>query len=515
MSDQATPAPEPSSSRSLWAGLAHFLSLTFGFMAARFILAFAQISVLTRLLTKDEYGTLTLLIVSVSFTAILLSLGHFEFLVRRLPGRTDEYQWAVLKRVWCFFGTLAVAVAVAGFAGFAWIRPAKVALGPLEYGIAAVYLVLLVYLLQRIFFFVSRAEWIRVRVLQLLYSDTWFLPLLIVALFMKVGLRSVVVVWALWVIVAFALARSWLAPMARKASAETVRIREVLVFGVPLLPLLTGEMLFRLGDRYVLLGLRNAEAVANYTLCLNLAVIVYTVGASALDLFVPEFNKIRNRLPAATTLRDLAAHEPLRGLFTAMLRYTLIIALCGGLFILICGRQLLMLLSGDKYLDVAYVMPSLTLVPLFFLLWVVFNRILLAADKTRLIGGVTLAVAVMNLGLNLLLVPSLGEIGSALSLTTSLAALSAFTMISVKAEFWIERRRLMLPRLALLLVVNAAGLLAARTFLGQHALLCLLAAGAWSLIGIVALRLVDLKDFSPLMPVGGIEENSPYEEPGI
>ncbi len=514
MNDQATPAPEATSSRSLWAGLAHFLSLTFGFMAARFIFAFAQISVLSRLLTKDEYGTLTLLIVSVSFTAILLSLGHFEFLVRRLPGRSDEYQWAVLKRVWLFFGTLAVAVAVAGFAGFAWIRPAKVALGPFEYGIAAVYLVLLVYLLQRIFFFVSRAEWLRVRILQLLYSDTWFLPLLIVILFMKVGLRSVVVVWALWVIVAFALARAWLAPMARKASAETVRIREVLAFGVPLLPLLTGEMLFRLGDRYVLLGVRNAAAVANYSLCLNLAVIVYTVGASALDLFVPEFNKIRNRLPA-TTLRDLAAHEPLRGLFTAMLRYTLIIAVCGGLFILICGRQLLMLISGDKYLDVAYVMPSLTLVPLFFLLWVVFNRILLAADKTRLIGGVTLAVAVMNLGLNLLLVPSLGEIGSALSLTTSLAALSVFTMISVKVGLWIDWRRLMLPRLAILLVVNAAGLLAARAFLGQHALLCLLAAGAWSLIGIVALRLVDLKDFSPLMPVGGMEGNAPYEDPGI
>jgi O-antigen/teichoic acid export membrane protein len=197
-----------------------------------------------------------------------------------------------------------------------------------------------------------------------------------------------------------------------------------------------------------------------------------------------------------------------------MLRYCLILALTGGLFIAIAGRQLLALLSGDKYLDAARIVPFLTFVPLFFLLWVVFNRILLAMDKTRVIGGVALAVGVANIGLNLLLVPRLGEIGCALAITTSLAVLAVFTGLYVRGWLWVVWPRLKPLRLLGMTVLNGLGIALARTFLGAHPLVCLVAAALWCVVWIFALGLVGKDDWSALavMPLKEIEEDLPHED---
>jgi O-antigen/teichoic acid export membrane protein len=470
-----------------------------------------QIRVLTHFLTKEEYGSLTLVIITVSFLAIVSSFGHFEFLVRRLPGRPEEYQRGVLGLVWRWFGTMAAVLAVLLVAVVLVVRPAKVAIGAPGVVIAGLYLFVLVFVMQRIFFMLSRTEWARVRTLQLMHSDTWFIPILAVTAFTTLTLNRVLAVWFLWLVAAAVLAYRWAGPAARGASP--VRIGEVFAFGAPLLPLMLGEWMFRLVDRYVLVSLRGAEAVANYTLCLNIALIVYTVGASVLDLFVPEFNKARNQIPGGD-LKTLAAAPPLRSLFTTMLRYCLVLALTGGLFIAIAGRQLLKLLSGDKYQDAAHIVPFLTLVPLFFLLWVVFNRILLAMDKTRVIGGVTLVVGVANIGLNLVLVPRLGEIGCALAITTSLGILAVFTGLYVRSWLWVVWPRLKPARLLGMTILNGLGISLARAFLGSHALVCLVAAALWCVVWIFALGLVGRDDWSALavMPLKEIEEDLPHED---
>ena len=512
MTSSAT-IPEPAVPPRRWATLLHFFSFSFGFMALRFILMPVQIFVVTHFLTKEQYGTLTLVIMTVSFLAVISSLGHLEFLVRRLPGRPPEFQGGVLKLVWRWFGTLSAVLAVIVVTVLLVVHPAKVPIGPIPLVTAGLYLVCLVFVLERIFFLLARADWIRVRTLQLIYSDTWFIPLLAVAAFATLSLGKVLAVWFLWLLVAAVLAHRWVAPAVRAGDERPVRIGEVLRFGVPLLPLLLGEWLIRLSDRYVLVSVRDAVAVANYSICFNIAFIVYTVGASVLDLFVPEFNKARNQI-ASRNVRDVAASQPLRSLFTTMLRYCLILALTGGLFVAICGRQLLALISGDKYQDAAHIIPFLTLVPLFFLLWGVFNRILLAMDKTRVIGGVTLTVAMVNLGMNLLFVPRWGEIGCALAVTTSLAFLAVFSAVYARGWLWIVWPRVMLPRLLVLVGLNAAGILLARALLGSHPLFCLLAAAAWCTVWIVVLRLVHWDDWSALalMPIKEIEEDLPHED---
>jgi O-antigen/teichoic acid export membrane protein len=491
------PSSGGSLSRRKWGGLIHFFSLSFGFIALRAVLNPVQIKVLTSLLSPEQYGTMTLIAITAWYLADISSIGHYDFLVRWLPGRSKAQQLGVLALVWRYFGSFVASLAVVIVAALLIFRPAKLALEPIQLVIAGTYSVALVFLFQRIFFLSARAEWIRVRTLQLMWSDTWFLPILMAAAFMSITLNTVLVGWLLWALVAAVFAHRWVGGDTDASARCSVRIGEVLRFGAPLLPMMLGLSLVFLGERYLLLSLRDVEAVAKYTLCLNIAFIVYAVGAAVLDLFVPEFNKEFNRA-SDRDVPEFVASERMQLLFTIMLRYSLLLALTGGLFLLLCGRQLLEIISQPEYSSAVQIVPFLAPVPLFYLLWNLFNRILLARSNTRVIGLATLAIGAVNVGLNVVLIPRFGEIGCALALTISLALLAFFTGAFVRVWRWIVWAQLKPGRLVMMAVANGAGIFLSQAMLGQHALICVFVASSWCLICIVALRLVHWNDWSVL-----------------
>ena len=490
-----------------WRGLIHFFSFSFGYIALRSVLNLVQIKVLTSLLSPEQYGAMALITITAYALADISSVGHYEFLQRWLPGRSKAYQLGVLALVWRYFGSFVASFAVVIVVALLIFRPAKIALEPIQLVIAGTYSVVLVFLFQRIYFLSARAEWIRARALQLIWSDTWFLPILIAAAFMSITLNIVLVGWFLWLLVASVLAHRWARGDTDVGAKCSVRIGEVLRFGAPLLPMILSLWLISLGERYLLLSLRDVEAVAKYTLCLNIALIVYAVGTAVLDLFAPAFNKECNRV-SGLDVPGFVASETMKLLFTSMLRYSLLLALTGGLFLLFCGRQLLGIISQPEYSSAAQIVPFLALVPLFYLLWRAFNRILLARGDTRFIGLATLAIAAVNVGLNILLIPRFGEIGCALSLSISLALLALITGAYVRSWRWLIWPQLKVGRLATMVVVNGAGIFLSQAMLGQYALICLLAASAWCLICIVALRLVHWNDWSAL-EFAPLSEGSP------
>jgi O-antigen/teichoic acid export membrane protein len=491
------PAPQPSAETApSLAGLrlARFVALSFGYMAVRFLLAPLQIRAVTSLLDKAQYGALTLTMLTVSFLVTAVSLGHFEYIVRRLPGRPGAYQFGVMKLVSRFFGALALATAAVGVLGLGALRPAKIPLNWPHLLAGGLALVVLVVLLQRIFFLIARTDWVRVRTLQILYADTWFLPLLVAAAVAPVTLTSVMLVWVTWLLVALWLACRWVRAPGPVGSSP-VQLAAIVRFGAPLLPLLLGEWLFRLADRYVLLGFKNLEAVANYSLCFNVALIVYTVAASAQDLFIPVLNRERNRLDTFD-LETLLRSERLRTLFTAMLKYGLLIVLPGGLFLLFCRAQLLAILSGVKFRDAAFILPFLAPMPLVFLLGMLCNQVQLLLNRSVVVGAVSLLAAALNLGLNLLLVPRYGEVGAAVALTLSLALIAACAGGMIRVWRWIVWRRLQPARLLTLLLLGAAGKVLWRAALGGQPFACLAACAVWDLVWIFALGLVKPADFA-------------------
>ena len=173
-----------------WGRLIPFLSLSFGYIALRAVLNPVQIKVLTSLLSPEQYGTLTLITIAAWELAHISSVGHYEFLLRWLPGRSKASQLRVLALVWRYFGSFVASLAVITVAAVLIFRPTKIDLEPFQLVVAGAYSVALVFLFQRIMVLSARAEWYRVRTLQLIWSDTWFLPVLVAATFMSIIERA-------------------------------------------------------------------------------------------------------------------------------------------------------------------------------------------------------------------------------------------------------------------------------------------------------------------------------------
>ncbi|HQK88758.1 MAG TPA: hypothetical protein PLU25_14140, partial [Acidobacteriota bacterium] len=80
---------------------------SFGYVAIRMLIAPVRIKLLTSLLTKEDYGLLTLIMLTVSFLTLIFSLGSLEYMLRKLPGRPAADQYRTLRTVMSWFGRLA------------------------------------------------------------------------------------------------------------------------------------------------------------------------------------------------------------------------------------------------------------------------------------------------------------------------------------------------------------------------------------------------------------------------
>ena len=480
-----------------WKQLINVFFASFGFIALRFLLSPIRIKVLTTLLTKEQYGTLGVIMAMIAFILQVSSLGSLEFMLRRIPGRDDVYQYGRFRVILVVFGGLAALVAAAGAGWLSVHPPRKLALGPAEIAACALLLVLTVHLSQYVHFLLGLSKYALSRIAQLLSSDTWFV-VLAPLLWIGGGLRTghVLWLWVGWLVLTIAVMQPGVR-MSRVWSVHPPRgeaLREILAFGVPLMPMILGEWLVRTQDRFVLLGVLDAAAVGNYTLCVNTATVGILVGGAVLDILLTEFFKRVNRAGGGD-LAALATRPDLRAGFTAMVRYAAIIGLPFAAAMAWTGRPVLRVLSDPKYLDAAPVLVWLAPYPLFYLLTVVFGRTLLAASRSRELGLASLAAAGLNIAGNLLLVPSMKENGAALSITASYGLLALYLGVRVGAWRWIDRRRLGPVRLTLLFAASAgACVLAERHLAAAGALVVLGAAGAGILAAVVALGLLRRDD---------------------
>ena len=97
------------------AWLHKFLGLSaasLGFVIARFVLIPLRIKLLTHFLTEEEYGSLTILVTTISCVALVFSLGSLEYLMLRTPGLQPHAQERNYKTVVVYFTRLYTGIAL-------------------------------------------------------------------------------------------------------------------------------------------------------------------------------------------------------------------------------------------------------------------------------------------------------------------------------------------------------------------------------------------------------------------
>ncbi len=449
-----TPPSAPSRSRVLaivWG--------SFGFVALRFLLTPVRIKLLTTLLSREAYGGLMLISSTVAFASLALSLGAFEFLLRRLPGRPKCEQADLFRSVLGGLGAVGAAAVVVGGALLRRWPPSKLPadLAALPFAPPLLLAAMLV-LLGCVFALLATHRYGRARWLQILAADLWFVPVAAMAALGSVRLHNVVLGWVGWAWASVAVGLVWTAPIGwRRARASGQYLREWLAFGLPLMPMVLGDWLFRLMDQYVLLAVRNVHVLAAYVLAVNIAMVGYFAGTAALDLLIAEFHRRRNARGAV----DGPPPQDVREVVTAMVRVALAVGMATAAMLLGAGRSLVRLLSSAEYDDAAGLLRWTAAMPLAFMLVLIAGRLRAALGHTRQVGALTLGAAAVALALNLAWAPRWGGAGAAVANTVALGALATALAMPLRPRDWIIARELRPGRLALAAFVMAIGLAAA------------------------------------------------------
>jgi len=127
-----------------------------------------------------------------------------------------------------------------------------------------------------------------------------------------------------------------------------------------------------------------------------------------------------------------------------------------GFFIL--SREIITMISGTKYVSVIGLIPFLILFPLFDVGNRIYNKILLLENKTKTLAGIYISGMILNIILNLVLVPRYSIYGAAIATTISYAVLFALFYHKVHKNIKIDHSFVKSSRIILSTVIMAAAI---------------------------------------------------------
>ena len=236
------------------------------------------------------------------------------------------------------------------------------------------------------------------------FQTTLFVVLLAASLLLDMGLRGAV----LSLLVSRTVTMlAMLGLVVRELGLRWPRftlIREFLRFGLPLIPADLSDWAAGSADRYVIGVLLGTAFVGYYA-------PGYALSATILMLASP----LRFLLPATLAdLYDRGLRDQVRTYLRAALKYFLLLAIPASVGLGLLSRDLLQVLTTDEIAREGYmVTPVVALAMVLYGTQVIIGQVLLVEKETRKIGGVMSTTAVLNLVLNLLLIPIVGIVGAA------------------------------------------------------------------------------------------------------
>jgi O-antigen/teichoic acid export membrane protein len=194
-------------------------------------------------------------------------------------------------------------------------------------------------------------------------------------------------------------------------------IKAYISFGIPTVIGSISSGVVNAGDRYIIGIFLGAAYVGFYS-------PGYTLG-NIIVMFVSPLSFL---LPVILSKQyDDGNIDEVKLILGYSLKYFLAIAIPSAFGLTILSKSILSLISTPLIASQGYLITPFTAISaIFFGMYAIISQILVLEKKTTIPGAIWVIVAAMNFGLNLLLIPSLGIIGAAV--TTLLAYALAFIL---------------------------------------------------------------------------------------
>jgi O-antigen/teichoic acid export membrane protein len=186
-------------------------------------------------------------------------------------------------------------------------------------------------------------------------------------------------------------------------------------FGMPIVFSAIASWFLNLSDRYLLSHLGSLAQAAGYT-------VAYTLGGVLTTVILSPFNLAWPPMMYEIAKREEAAH-----IFQLVFRWFGIVLLFATFALSLLSKGVLDILFPPEYHAVAPIIPIIALSYMFYGVYLVFTVGVYIRRRTWLIVIFTTFAALVNLGLNIVLIPRHGPIGAAVS------TLLAFILLALVA----------------------------------------------------------------------------------
>jgi O-antigen/teichoic acid export membrane protein len=205
-----------------------------------------------------------------------------------------------------------------------------------------------------------------------------------------------------------------------KAAFDASLLRQSMSFGLPEVPLRWGSWALKVADRLILQRLTSLAVVAVYS-------VGYSVGKMAFDLvgkgihwaIVPFFYSTAKRESEADAKR----------IFAGVATYNVMVLAAMGLATVMYAREAIAILASQKYAEAETIVPLIVIASFLQESFYIPSKGLYLMKKTAYMPPMLLVPAALNIGLNFLLIPTLGMMGAAWATVIAYVVMITTTLI--------------------------------------------------------------------------------------
>lgn len=374
--------------------------------------------IVTRLLGAARYGTFTQTVAIVGLLSPLVTLGLPTAVTRFLSGESD----ASTKRegffsVLAFIVTVGAALALAVVASATWV--AAVAGCSTDEAVSVLRIVSITLPVSGAVSACS--EYLRASERTLRYSVMVLLQrslellALILAGWQRWDLlqltRAVVAAQVITLLI-------YVSVIVRDIGFALPRFRQMrdyLRFGVPLVPTSFFFWVIHFSDRLLIGRFMGSAAVGVYAAAYNVASMVQKISAPIYFVL----------FPVASRLWDKGEKRECEGHFTYAVKFFLLLAIPATLGLTVLSRVLLRTLTTEEFVRGSAIVPLVAAGYVLLQSLGVGEYALMLAQRTRTILLLLIPSAILNVLLNIALLPAFGPVGSAVATLLTYAAFSA------------------------------------------------------------------------------------------
>ena len=399
------------------------------------LLGFISFPILTRVLSREEYGVAGLVMTTMFLAVAVAKAGLSDGIIRFYSGFSQDKE-----KLEIFASTIVVrGLLLATFTVVAYVAIFPLVRAPLH--IDARYLVS--FLIMAVYLFVRPLNAIVLNILRasgrtifysgmnLLTKLTAIIGSLLFLLYVFKTFYGYFIGLALSEVVTALILFTWffrhysVAP--RMVSRELAF--KMMAFGLPLLMTELSYLVLSYADRYMMIAYRGADDLGLYSVGYSLAsyisdMLTFSLSYAVIPIYVELYEKEGRRSTEVFLGRCL--HYALLACIPMVAGYVAI------------SKDLFITLASDKYSQAALFSPVILLGALILGMNNILNAGLYLQKRSRAILLVMASAVVVNIGLNLFLIPTFGPMGAAWATLVACVAASTLTIVLSFKHIWIR-----------------------------------------------------------------------------